>query len=211
LRAVRSGVAQVGPLFRVQTRTPRSTLPGRFRSRAGPSLFDLQASASTFRAGFSPCYNAAMRKQLLGLPIALLSVACGGGDRYALVSGGENSVYRLDKQTGEVILVKGDNSWRVLSPAAEDIAQTDLRNVHVLGLEGPDAEELLYVRLYNGTAIEFSEITFSVHSHEEAVLYRTPVNLRPFEAANVSFTIIRRDTPPGQAVIVSAKGIRRET
>lgn len=157
-----------------------------------------------------------MRKHrfLISLPIVLLSVACGGGDRYAIISGGENTVYRLDKRTGEVVLVKGDISWRVLSPAAEELPRADLRNLHVVGLEGPVDNEL-FVHLYNGTPIEFSEITFSVHTAhkgtEEVRLYRSPVALRPFEASHVSFTIISDDTPPRQVVIVSAKGIRRET
>lgn len=57
-----------------------------------------------------------MRKTrvLFGLPIVLLIVAC-GGERYTIVSG-ESGAYRLDKHTGEVIHIRGNKSYRVLSP-----------------------------------------------------------------------------------------------
>lgn len=150
-----------------------------------------------------------MRKHrfLIGLPFFLLSVACGGGDRYAIVSGGENTVYRLDKRTGEVFLVKGDRSWRVLSPAAEEVPRADLRNVQLLGLEKGDLDTESYVRLYNGSDIEFTEITFRIRTR----LYRTRVNLQPFATDVVEIEITPDDAPPKQMVIVSAKGIRRET
>jgi hypothetical protein len=68
----------------------------------------------------------AMRKSTL-LILAVLSLgmvvllfrSC-GGDRYQLVStgGGENTAFRLDKQTGEVVFIVGGKSYFVERPVA---------------------------------------------------------------------------------------------
>lgn len=93
----------------------------------------------------------------------------------------------------------------VLSFASEEVSRADLRNVQSVGLEkGSDTE--YYVSLYNGTSIEFSEVTFRVRNR----LYRTQANLQPFAAGYVEISILPDDSPPGQVVIDSAKGIRRD-
>jgi hypothetical protein len=145
------------------------------------------------------------RRFLIGLPIVLLSGACGGGgDRYAIVSGGKDGAYRLDKSTGEVLLVNGRNSVRILSPASKEFARADLRDVQILGLEKGVLDTLYFVNLYNGTAIEFSEVTFRIRAR----LYRTQVNIEPFAVGGVEILIIPEDNPPGKVVIDSAKGVR---
>ena len=58
---------------------------------------------------------------LIGLSFVLLIVAC-GGDRYAIVSG-EGGTYRLDKRTGEVLLIRQKRSYRVLSPEETERAE----------------------------------------------------------------------------------------
>ncbi len=158
-----------------------------------------------FRRSSSLAYSAAL------ITMCLLVTACGDGDRYDIVvSGGEAGVaYRLDKRTGEVIEIRGGKGWRVLppeSPAPEEFATADLRDVQIVGLE-KDGIGGYYANLYNGTAIEFSEVTFRIRTR----LYRTRVNIQPFAAGYAVISIMPDDTPPGKVVIVSARGIRRDT
>ena len=143
------------------------------------------------------------------ITMCLLVIACGGGDRYAIVSGEDGVVHRLDKRTGEVVEIRGGKGWRVLSPESpepEKFATPDLRDVQLAGLE-EDGIGGYYVSLYNGTAIEFSEVTFRIRTR----LYRTRVNVQPFATGYAVISIMPDDTPPGKVVIVSAKGIRRDT
>ena len=151
------------------------------------------------------------------ITMCLLAIACGGGDRYDIVSGGEdNVVYRIDKRTGEVILVQGGKGWLVLSPespAPEEFATADLHKVEQIHTELDS--DTYYLQLYNGTDIEFSEVTFRVHTVHNGMkqvrLYRWEGNIQPFAVDRVTIAIRPDDAPPGQVAIVSAKGIRRDT
>lgn len=71
-------------------------------------------------------YNVIMGKSrhllLLGLSL-LLTGAC-GGERYQLVANGKGDVYRLDTRTGEVVMIRGLGSIKVMSPAETEAATT---------------------------------------------------------------------------------------
>jgi hypothetical protein len=94
----------------------------------------------------------------------------------------------------------------------EEFALTELRDVHT---EGSLDRDTFDFTLYNGSNIEISEVTFAVrtrsHLHEdleEIRHYRTLIDLKPLQTANVSIRVIADDGVKG-FVLYTAKGIRR--
>ncbi|HEX4964605.1 MAG TPA: hypothetical protein VF173_27575 [Thermoanaerobaculia bacterium] len=170
------------------------------------------------------------RASFVCLLIALaVSVVIACSHRYSLVVvNNDPMLFRIDHWTGRIARVLPDvdaqgNPVGVeiydhvrfpLPPAAtapKDFARADLREVYLVRLRIDG--DTCFLTLYNGTAIDFSELTFRVRTArkemEEVRLYRTQVDLQPFAVTDVPVTIITDDVPPKEVAIVSAKGIRQ--
>jgi hypothetical protein len=98
------------------------------------------------------------------------------------------------------------------APSPKNFAMKELLDVYV---EGTLYRDTIDFTLYNGSAIELSEVTFGIRTRnrlhkelEEIRYYRAPVDLKPLQTTNVSVKIIIDGGLKGFALL-SAKGVIR--